>query len=250
MFKGGTLQMKSIDYFADLMCCDSVEDWRDLIIKRCHDLGYEQILLAVFPDRNTPLESELAFLHSNFCTEWRGRYDAQKLWYIDPAVAHCTSKSLPLIWSPNIFYTKKQKEMYEEACGYGLRSGVALPIHGPHGEVGILCFMTNMKSDNRFHQKANNMFPELSYIRDLIFESSLRFMDPSKSTEDIHLITHCELECLKWCAKGKSSGDIAQILHCSVAAVNFHFTSLRTKFNVSSRHLVVVKALHYGLIKL
>ena len=242
--------MKTIDSFADLMCCDSVEDWRDILIKHCHDFGYEQTLLAIFPYRNAPLEPELAFLHSNFCTEWRNRYDAQKMWYIDPAVAHCISKSLPLICSQNILYTKKQKEMYEEACGYGLRSGVALPIHGTHGEVGILCFMTNMKSDNRFHQKANNMLPELSYFRDLVFESSLRFMYPSKPLEDIPLLTPCEHECLKWCAKGKSSGAIAQILHCSVAAVNFHFTSLRTKFNVSSRHQVVVMALHYGLINL
>lgn len=31
--------------------------------------------------------------------------------------------------------------MHEEACGYGVKSGVTLPIHGTKGELGIVCFV-------------------------------------------------------------------------------------------------------------
>jgi LuxR family quorum-sensing transcriptional regulator LasR len=244
------MHMKSTEQFADLMCCDSVAVWRNLVFKLGTDLGYEQTLLAILPDRNTPVEAEYAFLHSNYSDKWLGKYTAEKMHHVDPAFTHCTSKSIPLIWSPDIFSARGQKEMYEEACGHGLRSGVTLPIHGALGEMGILCFVTDAKPGKCFQQEAHNRLPELSYFRDFIFETSLRFMKPAESPEKVPPITRCELECLKWCAAGKSSRAIAQILNCSVATVDFHFTNLRNKFNVSSRLQVVAKALLYGLINL
>ena len=57
--------MKTTERFAELMDCNSVSDWRNLIFKLVNDLGYDQTILAIFPDRNTPLKTELAFLHSN-----------------------------------------------------------------------------------------------------------------------------------------------------------------------------------------
>jgi LuxR family quorum-sensing transcriptional regulator LasR len=230
------------------MCCNSVTAWRDLIYKRVNNLGFEHTLLAIFRNRNSLLESKLAFLHSNCPAEWRKGYDVQKRWYVDPSVSHCTKKSIPVIWSPDLFATRMQKDLYEEACRYGLRSGVALPIHGAQGEMGILCLLSNREPGKRFQCEAQALFPELSYFRDCVLETSLRFMKPSTAPEIIPPLTRCELECLKWCAAGKSSGDIAQILNCSAAAVNFHFTSLRNKFNVSSRHQVVIKALQLGLL--
>ena len=242
--------MKSTERFAELMYCNSVENWRDLIFKLGKDFGYEQTLLAILPDPSAPVEAEFAFLHSNYSAEWRNKYDAQQLQNVDPTFSHCASKSIPLIWSPEIFSGKKQKEMYEEACGHGLRSGVTLPIHGSQGEMGTLCFVTDKAPGKHFQQEAQRTLPELSYFRDFIFETSLRFMKPAESPEKVPPITRCELECLKWCAAGKSSRAIAQILNCSVATVDFHFTNLRNKFNVSSRLQVVAKALLYGLINL
>jgi LuxR family quorum-sensing transcriptional regulator LasR len=241
-------QMKTTERFSDLMCCDSVSTWRKLVFKFGNDLGFEQTLLAILSDSGSPAEVEFAFLHSNYSTDWRKKYDAEKMQYIDPAVTHCISSSTPQIWSPDIFFTRKQLKMYEGACWYGLRSGVTLPIHGAQGELGILCFMTDMQPDKRFQREARSRFPELSYLRDIIFETSLRFMKPSKSPEEFPPVTSRELECLRWCAAGKSSWEIARILDRSESLVNFHFTSLRKKFSVSSRQQVVVKAMRYGLI--
>ena len=239
--------MKTTEQFADLMCCNSVAAWRNLVFKLGNELGYEQTLLAILPDRNAPVEPEYAFLQSNYSADWLHKYTAERMHHVDPAFTHCASKSIPLIWSPDIFSARKQKEIYEEACGPGLRSGVTLPIHGAQGEMGILCFVSDTKPGKRFQQEVHGLLPELSYFRDVIFETSLQFMKPSEFPEKLS-VTPCELECIKWCAAGKSSWDIAQILHRSEAAVNFHFGNLRRKFKVSSRQQVVVKALRCGLI--
>lgn len=240
--------MKSIERFADLMCHRTVEDWRHGVFRLARDLGYEQTLLAVFPDRKLPIEAEFAFLHSNYSSSWRSRYDSEKLGYVDPTVSHCTNQSLPLIWSPEIFSARRQKEMYEEACGHGLRSGVTLPIHGARGEFGILSFVSDLKPARRFQRDVYRRISELTCMRDFVFESALQFMRSSSLAENPAAVTLRELECLKWCAAGKSSWEIGRILHCSEATVNFHFSNIRRKFNTTSRRQAVVKAIGMGLL--
>ena len=240
--------MNPIEKFAELTRYKTVESWRNQVFKLGSDLGYEQTRLAILPDPHAPLEAEHAFQHSNYSPDWFDKYTAERMHHVDPTFAHCINKSTPLIWSPDIFSARKQKEMYEEACGYGIRAGVTLPIHGPSGELGILCFVSDIPPDKRFHKDAVRNIAELSCFRDFIFESSLQFLKPAPLLEKTVTLTRRELECLKWSASGKSSWDISQILHCSEAAVNFHFTNIRHKFGTSSRRQAVVKAIRLGLI--
>ena len=72
---------------------------------------------------------------------------------------------------------------------------------------------------------------------------------PDASAHPIYL-TNREDQVLNWGARGKSSWDIAQILGCTEATVNFHFSNIRRKFNVYSRGAAVCEALKLGLIKL
>lgn len=240
--------MKFIERFSDLIGCGSLEDWRNRIFKLGCDLGYEQTRLAILPDPHAPVEAEHAFQQSNYSSDWMEKYTAEKLHHVDPTFSHCINKSTPLIWSPEIFSARKQKEMYEEACGYGVKSGVTLPIHGAKGELGIVCFVSDIKPDKRFHRDANHNLPELSCFRDFILESSLQFMKPSRQTEKPISVTPRELECLKWGAEGKSSWTIGQILRCTESAVNFHFCNIRRKFGTNSRQQAIIKAISLGLI--
>ena len=243
------MRTKSIERFAELTCCNSLEAWCDLVFRLGTAFGYEQTRLAILPDPDMPREAEYAFQHGNYDPEWISKYTAAKMHYFDPTFIHCATKSTPLVWTPKIFSrSKHQKEMYEEACGYGIRSGVTLPIHGPNAELGILCFVTDRRPDNKFDREVCSSLPELSYLRDVIFETSLPFMKPAQPQINLAPLTPRELECVKWCAVGKSSWDISQILHCSEAAVNFHFANLRRKFSVKSRQQVVVKAIARKLI--
>jgi LuxR family quorum-sensing transcriptional regulator LasR len=240
--------MESIERFADLLCHGTLDSWRSQVFKLGRDFGYEQTLLAIFPDLNTPIEAEFAFLHSNYSSDWRDRYDAQKLGHVDPTVAHCLTKSTPLIWTPDIFSARKQKEMYEEACGFGIKSGVTLPIHGARGELGIVCFVSDVRPGPRFQRQAIHYLSDLSCFRDFIFESSLKFIKHSfPATKPAHL-TCRELECLKWSAAGKNSWEIGYLLNCTEATVNFHFSNIRRKFNTNSRRQAVVRAINQGII--
>lgn len=62
-------------------------------------------------------------------------------------------------------------------------------------------------------------------------------------------LTAREKEVLQWSAVGKSSWEIAQIVQCSEAGVNYHFCNIRRKFGVRSRWIALVMALEQGLIQ-
>jgi len=58
-----------------------------------------------------------------------------------------------------------------------------------------------------------------------------------------------EIEVLKWCSMGKSNSVIAEILSISEKTVEFHFTTIFRKLEVSGRMLAVLKAIELRLIK-
>ncbi|EKT4466775.1 helix-turn-helix transcriptional regulator [Pseudomonas putida] len=70
----------------------------------------------------------------------------------------------------------------------------------------------------------------------------------SVDEQSIHL-TPREKEVLLWCAYGKTSWEIGQIVGCKESTVNFHISNILRKFAVNTRVAAVIKALRYGLLK-
>ncbi len=62
-------------------------------------------------------------------------------------------------------------------------------------------------------------------------------------------LTQREIEALTWCARGKSSADIAVLMEVSERTVNFHITNAMHKFGVATRIQAAVKARLAGIIK-
>lgn len=238
--------MAHFEALGEMLHSDGEQAWCRKFFSLANNHGFEQTLFAIVPNRQTSLEA--AFLRSNYAPRWRNAYDTGKFLQFDPTVAHCVLSALPLIWSPEIFADPQQKEMYEEASGYGLRSGITFPIHGPAGELGIVCFVTDVAPGQRFLQEARHYLPDLALLRDYALESSMRFVKPVKAKDPKIHLTPRELECLKWAMNGKSSWEMAKILRCSEAAVNFHMANIRRKFAVNTRQQAVVKAISLGLI--
>jgi LuxR family quorum-sensing transcriptional regulator LasR len=138
--------------------------------------------------------------------------------------------------------------LYEQACGYGIRSGVTWPIHGAGGEFGLISFASDAPASGAFGRDIRAAMPMLSLIRDYAFESSLRLTSGKPPGELSPRLTRRELEVLKWVMAGKSSWEISRITSCSEATVNFHMANVRQKFNVNTRQQAVVKAIAQGLI--
>lgn len=219
--------------------------WSQSLFTIGRDLGFSQVLYGMVGSRHAQFER--AFLQSNYSPEWRHHYDADRLAYVDPTVSHCLSSTLPIVWEPDTFGGSPGQHLYEEACRYGIRTGVTLPIHGPNGEFGVLSFASDMAPGERFRSEIGQIMPRLSLVRDYAFASSQRFFEPL-GAEEAPRLTRRELEVLNWVMAGKSSWEISRITRCSEATVNFHLANVRQKFNVNTRQQAVVKAIALGLL--
>ena len=222
------------------------EGWRRVLVSLARELGFEQVLFGLVHSRHEQFER--AFLQSNYSTEWRERYDADRLAYVDPTVAHCLTSTLPVVWEPELFgHSAQGRALYEEACAYGIRTGATLPVHGPNGEFGVLSFASDVAPDAKFAREMAHTMPMLTLVRDYASASATRFLDQANG-EAAPRLTRRELEILNWVMAGKSSWEISMITRCSEATVNFHLANVRQKFNVSTRQQAVVKAIALGLI--
>jgi LuxR family quorum-sensing transcriptional regulator LasR len=236
--------MKTVE-LDELLHTESASSWGEALFALGRQYGFDKVLFAMAGSRHSRLEN--AFVQSNYPSKWRERYDAERLAYVDPAVTHCMSSTLPLLWQPEIYRSPAQRAMYEEASGHGLRAGVTFPIHGPNGEFGSLNFAADAVPDAAYLKGVARLLPDLALVRDYAFASGVRFCPPP-TQEAAPRLTPRELEVLNWVMVGKSSWEISKITSCSEATVNFHMGNIRQKFNVNTRQQAVVRAISLGLI--
>jgi LuxR family quorum-sensing transcriptional regulator LasR len=243
--------MKTLQSHLEALGTATIEDLLNWIQREVQSLGFERMLLALLPSSNAALDS--AFIFSTYPSEWRRRYDEQNLALIDPTVGHSLRREAPLVWSAPDFAGHRQRAMYEEAWSYGLKAGVTLPLHDARGAAGMLTCVApdDTPSSGRLIE---HQLPALALLRDLACDTLVRLnagpARPEAQPEEPPRLSERERECLKWHAAGKTSWEIGRILNVTEACVNFHFSNIRVKFNVSRRHEAVLKAVSMGVISL
>jgi DNA-binding CsgD family transcriptional regulator len=80
-----------------------------------------------------------------------------------------------------------------------------------------------------------------------VMKANTQQIEDSQADTPIRL-TPREQQVLLWCAYGKSSWEIGQILQCQESTVNFHVGNILRKFDVSTRVAAVIKAIRYGML--
>jgi LuxR family quorum-sensing transcriptional regulator LasR len=238
--------MVALSQLMRLIDSSSETAWRDALFDIAHSLEFDSVLYGAVPSRHASLES--SFLHSNYARDWRVQYDSQKLYNVDPTVAHSMTSSIPMVWEPEAFIAKDQGALYEEASHFGIRSGITFPIHGRNGEVGMISFASDVMPGAQFNDRLMHYLADLSLVRDYAFEGSLKSIKARSAAEPVPHLTKRELEVIKWVMAGKSSWEISRITDCAEATVNFHISNIRQKFNVNTRQQALVKAIALGII--
>lgn len=221
-------------------------NWFEALKTNTSALGCDGLLFALKPNSNA--DNLQAALMSDYPQAWREIYDANDYARIDPVVSHCLSSTTPIVWLDGIFKTSQQLRFREESKGHGLVQGVSMPLHGAAGQVGVLSVRLESVPQRQLKYHLARILPGLALIRDYAVDTFLSLADEQESDHAVEL-THRELEVLKWSAFGKTTWEIARILSCSEANINYHFAKVRIKFNVGSRRMAIVKALQTGLLE-
>ncbi len=189
-----------------------------------------------------------AVLLSTFPAEWVEAYLAEELWRDDPVVARVIRLGSPHRWQSDpigSLANPKGADVMERGARYGLVDGITVPIFGAYGYAGMVSFSSAIiqPDDSRlflsFQTLAITIFQRLTILKGL----------DTAVTEGAEVsLTARERDCLFWASKGKTDGEIAQILSISESTVHFHIENAKRKFGAQSRIQVIVQTLERGII--
>ena len=190
--------------------------------------------------------SATTIIVSNLPKQWCELYEQLNYIQIDPAALHCRARVTPTLWwtegYPELASCNPQRVAFiEEARGFGLRSGVSFPIHGLGGAWGMLSLSCEQELESSRPRLERSM-PYNQLLSGYVFEAATRAVVP-KRPADVQELTEREMECIVWCAEGKTSWEISKILGISERTVFFHMQNASRKLGASNRIQAVMLAM-------
>lgn len=235
------LEAKTLDELAVLAC------------RAARFLGFEHFLYGAWLDapRSHGKGAEpLQFIFSGYPEAWVEVYRERNYFSIDPVIAHCGNKVTPLVWRDGIFDTAARRELWEEACGAGLASGVSVPLRGSSGESGLFSLANSCGGGAAVRHGAeavNEAYPFSAYLHEAL--QNLAFQPEGYALRELPHLTVRELECLERWADGLTAEGIAVRLNLSERTVYFHLENVKNKLGVRDKGRAIARALQWGLIQ-
>ncbi|MEX3010305.1 autoinducer binding domain-containing protein [Hoeflea sp. TYP-13] len=213
-------------------------------------LGLEYFsYLVLSPPRNVAFEIDRT-LNTSYPDEWIERYMALRYFEVDPVADLAKRMTRPFYWGQGRFlrrFKKPQRRVFDEAKSFDITYGLAIPVRGPDGELGVF----NVISSNKQHlfdvtrQEHSRLFSAAFDTHELVMKEQLKRQEHLDAAIELSIR---ERECLSWTLEGKTAEDIAVILGLSVSTVNHHASTATHKMNGLNKHHAAVKALRRGLI--
>lgn len=240
--------MTDLDTLESTLNCSSLEELHTATRTLVNQLGYEHFIYGV--QVNTSLTRPYQFVFSGYPNGWRDRYIEAGYQEIDPTVTHCIKQRriLPVVWEERIFASPIAERMLSEARECGLCSGVTLSVQGGHGEAAMLSLATPTNPDDA----RRDVVGTLGHAQLLAFylHEAIQRIVLSQETAPLRrpALTERERECLTWAAEGKTSWEIANIIHVADRTVVFHLQNATRKMGVATRQHAVARALTLGLV--
>lgn len=239
----------NLHFFNDALqrfeAANSIEEITGLCASHCRQLGFDFFVYALrIPSQFA--EARVIML-KGYPDAWLDHYWENGYATDDPAVIYCSQNIIPIEWHALAYGPRsKNASVMHNAADFGLKAGISMPVHSPHGELGILSFALN-RNDAPAREITRHAMPFVQMLAVHVHEA-LRRVLISTDLERPQELTAREAECLRWAADGKTSWEIAQLLKMSERTVNFHLNNAMIKLDVCNRQHAIARAILHGMI--
>lgn len=188
-------------------------------------------------------------MHSNYPSEWANRYDVGNYSTLDTVVHYAKRARRPFLWGLEediACLPRDARTIMNECAEFGIRSGLAIPAHGPGEEFTLFSMSTSGGRDKLIDlvRKSYNLLWLLSPMVQAIAMERLGF---EQDSGDLVLTSH-ERDCLFWTSQGKTSWEIATIIGRSKATVEYHLQKAMRKLDATTKGQAAASAVRSGLI--
>ncbi|CAN5237619.1 MAG: LuxR family transcriptional activator of conjugal transfer of Ti plasmids [Afipia broomeae] len=241
--------MKSVEHifqeFIDAIhTAENEGDFERIAIRVAQRLGFRWFAYLRITD-NEPI------LISSYPKSWTNRYFASRYQQLDPVVRRAALEHDLFTWSGEAakpLGTRAQRDFFDEATTFGIRSGLTVPIRGGFGRVAAFTLASDDLS--RMPDSLIGESKEIFQLLGLYFHSHLTaklqlrvpVMTPTVT------LTQRERQCLMWASRGKTAADIAVLAEITPRTASFHLDNARRKLGAVSIAQCVAEALRQGLL--
>ncbi len=201
---------------------DAVNEVRDL-------LGLGHITYHLAHKIGDPLDNP--FVRTTYPAGWVSYYLLNNLASTDPVVRAGMTSTEPFFWA-DLETTPDTEKMFVEASKFDIvLNGYSVPHQDAKGRGSL--FSVTVRKDGREQQKR---LQELAGVLQLLAKDfHIKAIAEVYSNDvDMPQLPPRELECLKWCAEGKTYLEIAIILELSEHTVRSYLKSARLRLDCVS----------------
>lgn len=230
----------------------SVEELFEHYRRAMHELGFDQIIFSLMTDHKHIERPSGHGIMLNYSESWMKYYQEKDYESFDPVRRHMYAAPTLFVWDELLAQTvatRTQRTLMHEGRDAGLKDGIGIPLHGPHGAlagVGAASSAGGVELDNKNLLSRAHLLAQQFYAAYLHLEAGRL-----ESTEpQLVRLTDREQEVLKWCARGKSKPEIAEILNLSENTVHSYVKESLRKLEAKNVTLGVLRALQMGLIQI
>ncbi|MCK1479507.1 autoinducer binding domain-containing protein [Bradyrhizobium sp. 197] len=198
------------------------------------------------------LTDEAPMLISSYPKSWTSRYFHLGYQQLDPVVLRARVERDLFSWGGAACApagSRAQRQFFDEATTFGIRSGITVPIRGGFGRMAAFTLATD--------DRKTDLDRLAGECRDIIHQAGLYFHVHVAARLDAAFVTRQltrselsqrERQCLAWTAQGKTVADIAVLVAIAPRTVVFHLENARRKLGAASIAQCVAIALRRGLL--
>ena len=237
-----SLEQETFEYSEMVSSAETIVHLEKLLARFLEPLGADFFMAGQvrFPHGR----GEPSRIFGYFDYEWYRFYDQFNLFLEDPAARFLNETNQPFTWSwvnDTLDLTKGEQFVMNEPRNFGLAEGLVVPMHGPHGALGLVTAAGKHFAPNYRETLAIQVVLTHAYNRSLILTQLFEKQQP------VHL-TKRQRECLTWLQQGKSNQDVAAILGISAETVKEHIEGAKKSLGVRTRIEAILRARQANLI--
>jgi LuxR family transcriptional regulator, activator of conjugal transfer of Ti plasmids len=181
-------------------------------------------------------------LISTYPSAWTTHYLQNHYERFDPVILQALGRPEPFEWGLAVGPTTpsaSQRELFEEAARFGIRSGFTIPIHDSHGPIAAVTFAADERQPQ--FERCIREHGRVLQLMSMYFHAHARCkLVPDRVVDGVSLSPR-EFECLDWTSQGKSAWEIGRILGISRRTAAFHLDNAKAKLGVHSNYQAVAR---------
>jgi DNA-binding CsgD family transcriptional regulator len=209
------------------------------------DMGFPHFLYGF--RMPVPLTQPCQFILSGYPAAWREHYDRERYLGIDPVLTRGLTTVLPFAWEQLDQSDPRVARLFREAAEHGLRHGLSIPVHGAHGEGGLM----SLAGENPLPPVGTarlTLFQRAQWFTAVVHARMRSLVFREQAPQPPATLTPRERECLQMAAEGMSAQGIGRDIHITERTVVFHLNRAEEKLGARKRQQAVARAVALGEI--